>query len=131
MEASDKRIEPIVKSTRSARCREPATLSAGCLCPDLEQMLEAGGCAPMPTSQVRKKRHAGGSSVPEDPVKVMVKGGWVALSGNVDWEYLRQTASTHVEVAITVALEQKATRLPGVAGHVELPAKLVKRRATR
>lgn len=69
--------------------------------------------------------------MPEDSVKVMVKGGWVALSGNVDWEYLRQTASTHVEVAITVALEQKATRLPGVAGHVELPAKLVKRRATR
>ena len=86
----------------------------------------------MPTSQVRKeKRHAGGSPVPEDSGKVMVKGGWVTLSGNVDWECQRQAASTHVEVAITVALEQKATRLPGVAGHVELPAKLVKRRATR
>ena len=33
--------------------------------------------------------------------------------------------------AITVALEQKGTLLPGVAGHVEHPAKLVKRRATR
>ena len=69
--------------------------------------------------------------MPEDSVKVMVKGGWVALSGNVDWECQRQAALNHVEVAITVALEQKATRLPGVAGHVELPAKLVKRRTTR
>jgi len=49
----------------------------------------------------------------------------------VDWECQRQVASTHVEEAITVALEQKGTLLPGVAGHVEHPAKLVKRRATR
>ena len=69
--------------------------------------------------------------MPEDSVKVMVKGGWVTLSGNVDWEYQRQATSSHVEVAITVALEQKATRSPGVVGHVELPAKLVKRRASR
>ena len=32
------------------------------------------------------------SSLPKDSVKVMVEGGWVTLSGNVDWEYQRQAA---------------------------------------
>ena len=30
--------------------------------------------------------------LPEDSVKVMVENGWITLSGNVAWEYQRQTA---------------------------------------
>lgn len=29
---------------------------------------------------------------PSSPIKVMVEGGWVTLSGHVDWEYQRQAA---------------------------------------
>ena len=29
---------------------------------------------------------------PSHPIKVMVEGGWVTLSGHVDWEYQRQAA---------------------------------------
>ena len=32
------------------------------------------------------------TSLPEDAVKVLVEGGWLTLSGNVEWQYQRQDA---------------------------------------
>jgi osmotically-inducible protein OsmY len=42
--------------------------------------------------------------VPSDAVKVIVQGGWVTLTGQVDWQYQR------------VAAESGIRRLPGVSG---------------
>ena len=36
------------------------------------------------------------SSVPADAVKVMVEGGWLTLSGDVEWQYQRQDAADSV-----------------------------------
>ncbi len=36
------------------------------------------------------------SSLPADAVKVMVEGGWVTLSGDVEWQYQRQDAAKSV-----------------------------------
>lgn len=35
-------------------------------------------------------------SLPADAVKVMVEGGWVTLSGDVEWQYQRQDAANSV-----------------------------------
>jgi osmotically-inducible protein OsmY len=44
------------------------------------------------------------TSVPKDTVKVMVEGGWIVLSGDVEWQYQRQDAA------------QALRHLPGVSG---------------
>jgi len=44
------------------------------------------------------------TSVPKDAVQVMVEGGWIVLSGDVEWQYQRQDAA------------QAVRHLPGVAG---------------
>lgn len=36
------------------------------------------------------------SSLPTDAVKVMVEGGWLTLSGDVEWQYQRQDAADSV-----------------------------------
>ena len=36
------------------------------------------------------------SSLPADSVKVMVEGGWLTLTGNVQWQYQRQNAQDRV-----------------------------------
>ena len=36
------------------------------------------------------------SNVPKDRIKIMVEGGWVTLSGEVDWEYQRQAISRSI-----------------------------------
>ena len=36
------------------------------------------------------------SSLPADTVKVMVEGGWVTLSGDVEWQFQRQNAADSV-----------------------------------
>lgn len=36
------------------------------------------------------------SSLPADAVKVMVEGGWLTLSGEVEWQYQRQDAANSV-----------------------------------
>jgi len=36
------------------------------------------------------------SSVPADAVKVLVEGGWLTLSGDVEWQYQRQDAADSV-----------------------------------
>lgn len=40
--------------------------------------------------------------LPRDAVKVMVEGGWVTLSGEVDWEYQRQAAAGSVRYLVGV-----------------------------
>ena len=36
------------------------------------------------------------SSLPDDAVKVLVEGGWLTLSGDVEWQYQRQDAADSV-----------------------------------
>ena len=36
------------------------------------------------------------SSLPADSVKVMVEGGWLTLTGNVEWQYQRQNAQDRI-----------------------------------
>ena len=36
------------------------------------------------------------SYVPQDSIKVMVEGGWITLTGNVEWEYQRNSAADAV-----------------------------------
>lgn len=36
------------------------------------------------------------TSLPEDSVKVMVEGGWITLSGEVDWQFQKQAAADAV-----------------------------------
>ena len=40
--------------------------------------------------------------LPKDSVKVMVEDGWITLSGEVDWEYQRQTAAGAVRYLVGV-----------------------------
>jgi osmotically-inducible protein OsmY len=42
------------------------------------------------------------SSLPADAVKVMVEGGWLTLSGNVEWQYQRQDAAHAVRYLVGV-----------------------------
>lgn len=42
------------------------------------------------------------SSLPAGAVKVMVEGGWVTLSGDVDWQYQRQAADDSVRCLMGV-----------------------------
>jgi osmotically-inducible protein OsmY len=42
------------------------------------------------------------SYLPKDAVKVMVEGGWITLSGDVDWEYQRQAAAGAVRYLMGV-----------------------------
>lgn len=42
------------------------------------------------------------SSLPAGAIKVMVEGGWVTLSGDVDWQYQRQAATDSVRTLMGV-----------------------------
>ncbi len=42
------------------------------------------------------------SSLPAGAIKVMVEGGWVTLSGDVDWQYQRQLANDSVRCLMGV-----------------------------
>lgn len=42
------------------------------------------------------------TSVPKDSVKVKVEGGWLTLSGQVEWEYQRQSAADGVRYLMGV-----------------------------
>lgn len=42
------------------------------------------------------------SSLPAGAIKVMVEGGWVTLSGDVDWQYQRQAATDSVRCLMGV-----------------------------
>ena len=71
--------------------------------------------------------------VPKDSVKVMVESGWVTLSGEVDWEYQRQTAKKGVRylmgvtgVTDNIVIKPKVS-LSAVKSEIEAA---LKRRAT-
>ena len=42
------------------------------------------------------------SSLPADAVKVLVEGGWLTLTGNVEWQYQRQDAADSVRYLLGV-----------------------------
>jgi osmotically-inducible protein OsmY len=43
------------------------------------------------------------SFLPKDSIKVMVEGGWITLTGEVDWDYQRQSATNAVRDLLGVA----------------------------
>jgi len=61
------------------------------------------------------------SSVPTDSIKVMVEGGWVTLSGEVDWDYQKQAAMQAVSnlVGVTGISDQVTIRTNPVVGEVK------------
>ena len=71
----------------------------------------------------------GRSSLPKDSIKVMVEGGWITLSGNVDWEYQRQAAAGAVRyltgvtgVSDQIAIKPKVS-LTAVKSEIEAALK--------
>lgn len=71
--------------------------------------------------------------LPKDSVKVMVEGGWVTLSGQVQWGFQRATATAAVRYLAGVkGVSDQITIKPGVTANVvksDIEAAL-KRRAT-
>ena len=71
--------------------------------------------------------------LPKDSVKVMVEGGWVTLSGQVEWGFQRTTAAAAVRYLAGVkGLSDQITIKPGMTASVvksDIEAAL-KRRAT-
>lgn len=74
------------------------------------------------------------STLPKDGVKVMVEGGWITLSGEVDWEYQRQAAAKAVRylMGITgvrnqITIKKPTVSLSAVKSDIEAA---LKRRAT-
>jgi osmotically-inducible protein OsmY len=43
------------------------------------------------------------SNLPDGRIKVMVDGGWITLSGEVDWDYQRRAATAAVQALMGVA----------------------------
>lgn len=55
------------------------------------------------------------TSVPDGAVQVMVEGGWVTLTGAVDWQYQKQTAADGVRYLVGVrGLSDQITLKPRV-----------------
>ena len=72
--------------------------------------------------------------LPRDQVKAMVEGGWVTLTGEVDWEYQRQSATAAVRylLGVTGVSDQILIKKPKVSSSAvksDIEAAL-KRRAT-
>ena len=59
--------------------------------------------------------------LPKDSVKIMVEGGWVTLTGEVSWEYQRQSASAAVRylMGVTGVSDQIAIKPRATAGAVK------------
>ncbi len=55
------------------------------------------------------------SSLPADAIKVLVEGGWLTLSGDVEWQYQRQDAADCVRYLSGVT---------GVSNHIALEPKV-------
>jgi osmotically-inducible protein OsmY len=74
------------------------------------------------------------SFLPADAVKVLVEGGWVTLSGEVDWQYQRQAAADAVRylLGVTGVSDQIAVKPQVVAGSVkaDIDAALKRRAAS-
>jgi osmotically-inducible protein OsmY len=73
------------------------------------------------------------SSVPADAIQVLVEGGWLTLSGNVEWQYQRQDAADAVRYlsGVTGVSNQIAIKpsLSAIVVKSDIEAAL-KRRAT-
>lgn len=73
------------------------------------------------------------ANLPKDCVKVMVEGGWITLTGEVDWDYQRQAAARAVRylMGVTGVSDQIAIKpnvsLSAVKSDIEAA---LKRRAT-
>ena len=72
----------------------------------------------------------GMTSVPKDGVKIMVEGGWVTLTGEVDWKYQRQAAAGTLRYLIGVkgvsdqiAIKPKVTLSADVKSDIEAALK--------
>jgi osmotically-inducible protein OsmY len=61
------------------------------------------------------ERLAWDESVPRDSVKVVVSGGWIILSGEVDWNFQKEAAADHV---------RSLTGVVGVSNDISLRAKV-------
>jgi len=65
------------------------------------------------------------TSVPTGAIKTMVEGGWVTLTGNVDWQYQKQAAADSVRhlVGVTGVSDQIAIKpkvsMSAVKGDIE------------
>lgn len=73
------------------------------------------------------------SSLPADAVKVMVEGGWLTLSGDVEWQFQRQDAANSVRylMGVTGVSNQIAVKPPLSALVVKSDIEAaLKRRAT-
>jgi osmotically-inducible protein OsmY len=73
------------------------------------------------------------TSLPEQSVKVLVEGGWITLSGDVDWQYQRQDAIDAVRYlpGVTGVSNQIAIKPRLTAGAVKSDIEAaLKRRAT-
>ena len=59
--------------------------------------------------------------LPKDSVKILVENGWITLSGSVDWEYQRQSASAAVRylMGVTGVSDQIAIKPRATAGAVK------------
>lgn len=73
------------------------------------------------------------TNMPEDAIKVLVEGGWLTLSGQVDWQYQRQQVADSVRhlhgvagVSNQICIKARASA-EGVRGQIEAA---IKRRAT-
>ena len=74
------------------------------------------------------------SSLPADAVKVLVEGGWLTLTGNVEWQYQRQDAADSVRylLGVTGVSNQIAIK-PSLSASVvksDIEAALKRRAAT-
>jgi len=69
--------------------------------------------------------------LPRDHVKVMVEGGWITLSGEVNWEYQKQTLATGVRYLMGVrGVSDNITIRPAVSSNVvksDIEAALMRR----
>ncbi len=73
------------------------------------------------------------SSLPKDAVKVMVEGGWLTLSGHVEWQFQRRDAADGVRhlAGVTGVSNQIGIRPALSAAHVKSDIEAaLKRRAT-
>jgi len=58
-------------------------------------------------------------NAPQDSLKVMVEGGWITLSGTVDWQYQKQAAAAAVRYLMGVTgISNTITLKPGVSAAV-------------
>lgn len=59
------------------------------------------------------------SSIPADAVKVMVEGGWLTLSGDVEWQYQRQDAASSVRyLSGVIGVSNQITIKPALSATV-------------